>query len=235
MPLIYAAGATLVGIWLYQLPLRIQSDRIRRTVLQILMPSTAIAGLVLVGLAMATAIFGIPVFPATFWEAQGLSLSIGVLLLTYAARLRWILAPQRRSGQLPRRTPDAVVVAKWGAVFILVSVGLFWAVGSYAIGVGQGRAQALAANLASSPDVVVYSEKSQNLHVPGVREVICQNPDAGYRFRYEGLKLVPQSGNLYLFLPAGWTRIDGVAILLPRTEALRLEFSQPGQVRNVTC
>lgn len=49
----------------------------------------------------------------------------------------------------------------------------------------------------------LYSEKSLNLQAPGVREIDGHSPDAAYRFRYEGLKLVPQSGNQYLFLPAG--------------------------------
>lgn len=235
MPLIYAAGASLLALWLYQLPLETLSAGARRILLHVLMPAVAIAGLVLVSLAMADAVFGVHVFPATFWEARGLSLSIGVLLLAYSTRLRRILAPQRRLAQVARRVPEAVVVAKWGAVFILLSVGLFWAVGSYAIGVGARSAQGLAADLSALPDVVLYSEKSQSLQSPGIREATCQDPNAAYRFRYEGLKLVPQSGNHYLFLHAGWKPADGVAILIPRSDAIRLEFGPPGQVRNATC
>ena len=233
MPLTYVAGASLLALWLYQLPLETLSPGARRILLHVLMPPVAIAGLVLVSLAMADAAFGFPVFPATFWEARGLSLSIGVLLLTYAARLRRVLTAEGRLGQIPRRVPEAVVVAKWGAVFILVSVGLFWAVGSYAIGVGARNAQGLAADLSTLPDVVLFSEKSQSLQAPGVQEATCQDPNAAYR--YVGLKLVPQSGNQYLFLPAGWTPADGVAILIPRSEAIRLEFSPPGHVRNESC
>ena len=126
-------------------------------------------------------------------------------------------------------------MAEWGAVFILVSVGLFWAAGSYASLVGAGRAQQIEVLLPSFPDVVVFSEKRLSLHAPGVREITCQEPDVAYRFRYDGLKLVQQSGNQYLFLPAGWTHTNGAAILIPRSNALRLEFSPPGQVRSATC
>lgn len=235
IPLIYLTGAALLALWLYQLPLKKLSAGYRRIVLRVLMPSAAIAGVVLVSLAMINATFEAAVFPATWWEARGLSLSIGVLLLAYVARLRRMLMAAGRPGQLPRHVPESVVVAKWGTVFILVSVGLFWAVGSYATGAGEWHAASLEADLPYSPDVMVYSEKGQSLQGPGVREITCQNPNAAYQFRYDGLKLVPQSGNQYLFLPAGWTHAQGSAILLPRSEAIRLEFSQPGQIPTPTC
>jgi hypothetical protein len=235
IPLIYAAGAALLALWLYRLPLKTLTATARWIVLHAFMPSAAIAGLVLVILAMVDSVFGIPVFPITFWEARGLSLSIGVLLLACAARLRRVLTAERQQEQAPRRVPATVVVAKSGAVFILVSVGLFWTVGSYAVGVGQTIAQDFAANLTCAPDVVLYSEKNLNLQAPGIREATGQSPDAAYRFRYEGLKLVPQSGNQYLFVSAGWTQADGTAILLPRSDALRLEFSLAGRVRNPAC
>ena len=111
-----------------------------------------------------------------------------------------------------------------GAAFLLVSVGLYWAVGSYAFGVGTGRALQLQDALPTQPAAVLYSERSQSLVVPGVTEVRCANPDAAYRFRYDGLRLVRQSGNQYLLLPATWTRATGTAVLIPRGEGVRLEF-----------
>ena len=227
-PLIAAAGTALLAVWVHQLVLGALSVGTRRIVLRVLMPVTAVAGLVLLILA-------IPTFPS-FPEARGLSLSIGVLLLFYAARLLRLLSAERRPKQVARRAPTTATVAEWGAVFILVSVGLFWAVGSYAIGTGIERAYQLETSLLpSSSDVVVYSEKRLNLQAAGVREVTCQYPDAAYGFRYEGLKLVLQSGNQYLFLPAGWTRADGVAMLIPRSDALRLEFRAPGQLGLASC
>jgi hypothetical protein len=234
IPLICVAAVILLALWLYQLRLDTLPIRARRIVQRVLMPFSAIAGAVLVIMAMAHAVLGAPVFPATFLEARGLSLSIGILLLAYAARLRRMLSAQRRSPPLLRHLPDAVIVAKWGAVFILVSIGLFWAVGSYAIGVGAGQAQESAADLYYSPNITLYSEKSLSL-TSSVHEVTCRNPDAAYRFRYDGLKLVPQLGSHYLFVPADWTQADGVAILIPRTEAVRLEFSWANQAPNPAC
>jgi hypothetical protein len=120
-------------------------------------------------------------------------------------------------------------VAEWGAVFVLVSIGFFWAVGSYAIGAGIDRAHEFEASLPSRSDVVAYSEKRLSLQAPGVREVICQYPDAAYRFRYDGLKLVQQSGNQYLLLPAGWTRAHGAAILIPAAKRCGWSSAQRGK------
>lgn len=231
-PLIVVAGAGLVVIWVHRLQLEPPSDRARSHMLRLLMPSAAVAGLVLVSLAVADLI-GDRLFMA-FPEARGLSFSIGVLLLAYAARSLRLLVTERRPGRAPRRAPVVGVVAEWSAVFILVSVGLFWAVGSYAIANGRGLAHQIETSLLRFPDIAVYSEKRLSLQAPDVQEVPCQ-PDGAYRFRYEGLKLVMQSGNQYLFLPAHWTQQNGTAILLPRADALRLEFSPPGQVRNAIC
>ncbi|MGH3777803.1 MAG: hypothetical protein ACRDRR_19075 [Pseudonocardiaceae bacterium] len=231
--LIVVAGITLLALWIHQLLLGALTAGTRRTVLRVLLPILAIAGLVLVSLAMVDFVWG-SVFKEDFREGRGLSLSVGVLLLFYAVRVLRLLIAERRPEQLPRRAPG-VIVAEWGAVFILVSVGLFWAVGGYAINAGIDRAHQFEASLASRSDVVAYSEKRLSLQAPGVREVTCQYPDAAYRFRYDGLKFVLQVGNQYLLLPAGWTRAQGAAILIARSEAVRLEFSPPGQVRDVTC
>ncbi|MGH4010916.1 MAG: hypothetical protein ACRDTH_22625 [Pseudonocardiaceae bacterium] len=232
IPLIVVAGATLLALWAHQLLLEALPAGTRRIVQLVLMPSAVLGGLVLVSLALADV--SAPVFPTTYPEFRGLSFSIGVLLLAYGVRLLRLLTAERRAAQRPRRAPGTVAVAEWGALFILVSVGLFWAVGDYANLVGMGRAQQIEATLSSLPDVVAYSEKTLSLQAPGVREVPCSS-EAGYQFRYEGLKLVLQSGNQYLFLPSGWTHTNGAAILIPRSETLRLEFSPAGQVRDAIC
>jgi hypothetical protein len=234
VPLTLVAAVALLAIWVHRLLLGIRSAETRPIVLRALTALAAITGVVLISVAMAAIVGDVAMF-AAHPETGGLSLSIGVLLLAYAVRLLRLLMAEQRPERVKWRTPEAVIVAEWGAIFILVSVGLFWAVGSYAIGVGTGRAQQIETELPNSPDVVLYSEKSLSLQAPGVQEVACRNPDAAYRFRYEGLKLVLQSGNQYLFLPASWTHANGAALLIPRSEALRLEFSGAGQARHATC
>jgi hypothetical protein len=231
VPLIYLAAAAALGVWIYQLPVRPMSASTRRFALVVLAPASTVAGLALVGLALADVLLDGGVFPVTFLEGRGLSLSIGILLLGFAGRLRRVLTGTRRPGTVP----ESGSVARTGVLFLLVSVGLFWAVGNYAFGVGETRARGLAAILSCRPDVVVYSEKSLNLSTPGIRESIAQNPDTAYRFRYDGLKLVPQSGSQYVLLPNGWTPENSIAIVVPRTPALRLEFSRSPELRNPGC
>jgi hypothetical protein len=233
-PLVAVAGAALLTLWVQQLLRTAMPAETRRKGLSALMPVAAVAGVVLVSLALADIVMR-PVFPASFPEGRGLCLTIGVLLLTYAVRLFRLLLTEGRSQRAPQRVPGIVAVTEWGAVFILVSVGLFWAVGSYAISLGMSRGHELETLLSGQPEVVIYSEKKLGLQAPGVRELPCRASDAAYRFRYEGLKLVQQAGNQYLLLPAGWTHLNGAAILLPRSESLRLEFSRAGQVRDATC
>ena len=232
-PLVAVAGLVLLMLWIQQLLRTAIPAKTWRKGLRALMPAAAVAGVVLVGLVLADIVLG-SVFPVSFPEGRGLSLTIGVLLLTYAVRLFRLLT-ERQSQQAPQRIPGTVTIAEWGAVFILVSVGLFWAVGSYAITLGMSRGHQFETSLSNRPDVMVYSEKRLSLQAPGVREDPCQASDAAYRFRYKGLKLVRQAGNQYLLLPGGWTPSDGAVILLPRSESLRMEFSRAGQVRDVTC
>jgi hypothetical protein len=168
------------------------------------------------------AFIGVPGLP-------GLLLAVGALLGAYARKLlRAVLA--RRTSRAT--TPAWTTIAEWAGVFVLVSLGLFWAVGDYSYSVGTTRAQQTAAELAAEPVAVLYSAERLSLRAPGVEESPCADPEAAYRFRYHGLKLVQQSGDHYFFLPAGWSPTDGVAIVIPRSDSLRLEFtSAPAAAR----
>jgi hypothetical protein len=117
----------------------------------------------------------------------------------------------------------------------LVSVGLFWAVGSYAVKVGATDAQGLAFDVACTADVTLYSEKSLNLSSTGVREELAASTDTAYGFRYPGLKLVPQAGQQYLLIPADWAPSVRPAIILARGETLRLEFIASPQQGSSGC
>jgi hypothetical protein len=115
---------------------------------------------------------------------------------------------------------------------LLFGVGLFWAVGSYAIRMGAEGARAHAAGLPCAPDVVLYSDHPLDLQFAGAHEEPVPGADGVNRFRYSHLKLVPQAGKQYLLLPADWAPSTRPAILLSRSDSLRLEFitvpSTPG-------
>lgn len=220
-PLTYLAGITLLTLWLLRLPLHRLSRRDRQVVARWVAPALVVIGAVLVGLAVAEAYLRLPVFPASFLEARGLSLSGGVLLIAYAGRLRAATSPRRRVRPAP---PDVFAVAKWASMFVLVAVGLFWAVGSYAVGAGTGNAQGFTAGLDCAPEVVLYSEQSLDLRTAGVPEQVSAGPGNAFAYRYTGLRLVPQTGDQYLLLPADWAQGGRPALLLPHSSGLRLEF-----------
>lgn len=221
-PLTFLAGATLLAVALLRLPAHRLSPRTRRLLTRWLVPALIAAGAALVVMAAAEAYFGLPVFPAGFLEARGLSLSIGVLVIAYATHLRH--AGDRPRANRARRAHEGLAMATWASLFVLVAVGLFWAVGSYAIGAGTGNARGFTAALPCAPEVVVYSEKDLGLDATGIRAEQSSVTDGAYRFRYPGLRLVPQPGDQYLLLPSDWARGGRPAVLLPRGDSVRLEF-----------
>jgi hypothetical protein len=147
---------------------------------------------------------------------------------------RWLVL-ERQPHDRRHGHPYILVAAEWVAVFLLASVGLFWAAGDWSAAVGTRRAHQVVANLSAWPDAVLYTEKSLNLRVSGVREVPCVRPDAAHAFRYDGMHLIMQSGGQYFFLPGGWTAQSGSAIVIPKTDAMRLEFTPPGTARQGSC
>jgi hypothetical protein len=218
VPLVVTACAALVALWAHSLVrARIgagASSRLPRALVAVLA-----GGGLLLAVAGLWSVVGVTVLSRHLATAPA-SLAVGVVLLVYAAHL-WRAT---RGDAVAGSRAGWMAVAEWAAVFVLVGLSLFWAANDYSAAVGRSRAEQFVAELPLYPSAVVYSERSLNLRVPGVREVRCQDQEGAYRFRYDGLKLVLQSGSQYLFLPEGWTPGDGVAILLPRTDGLRLEF-----------
>jgi hypothetical protein len=221
----------LCSLWLNRLLVERLAAGNGTRILRLLIPALVALGGLLVGVAVADLLAEGPLI-AGYPEAGGLGLAGGVLLLAYATHLSrtWWAGTGARA-----RVAETTVLAEWGLAFLLLSIGLFWAVGSYAIAVGTGRAEQFHAGLPNEPDAVVYSERSLRLAVAGVTEVRCADPEAAYRFRYDGLKLVLQAGDQYLLVSADWSRENGTAVLIPRNDAVRLEFAPPGQQRSTIC
>ncbi|WP_327350512.1 hypothetical protein [Streptomyces sp. NBC_01304] len=196
-----------------------------------------------------------------------LCLSIGVTVLTYALHLRRALIAAAPTAPAPAEPPDEApddasdepadpantrddnpssrpaarpvwaVLAEWAVVFVLVALGLVWAASDYATQVGTVRAVHYASTLAAEPSAVLYSKDSLSISAPGVRETHCRAPRAAYGYRYDGLILILQSGNQYVLLPRHWTRTNGVALLIPRSNSVRLEFGHSTSPRTAqpTC
>ncbi len=234
LPLALLAATSLVVLWIYQRPLEDLSSDTRRLLHRWLLPAVAVLGVVLLGLVAADVLFAVRLFPAGFWEARGLGLSVGIVLLAYAAHLRSALRT-RPAAPTRGRTHVSLTVATWVCVALLFGVGLFWAVGSYALRMGEEGAEGHAAGLRCAPDVVLYSQEPLDLRFAGVREETVPGPDGVNRYRYSQLKLVPQAGKQYLLLPADWVPSARPAILLSRSDSLRLEFTTVATSADGSC
>ena len=232
VPIAVAAALTLVGLWVHRLVVHRLRTATSVRILHVVAPVAGALGALLVGLAFLLVLADGP-RRALPGEVGGPALAVGVLLLVYAVRLARREEDRRRPAGA-RRIP-ATGLAEWAAAFVLVTVGLFWAVNSYATGVGTGRALDLRQQLGSWPETAVFSERRLALAGQGVTEVRCEDAEAAYAFRYDGLKLVQQAGGHYLLLPETWTPASGSAVLLPRSDGVRLEFALAGAARPSTC
>ncbi len=150
-----------------------------------------------------------------------LSLAAGAVLLFVGMRMQ-----PAQAGVGARSSPAGT--GEWLALVTLTGVALFWMANDYSAEVGTSRAQQLVADLPSLPSAQLFSAHRLGLTGQGVQETRCQAADTSYRYRYDGLKLVLQSGDVYLLLPTQWSRVDGVAFLLPRDDHVRLQFSPAG-------
>ena len=121
-------------------------------------------------------------------------------------------------------------VAELTALAVVMSMGLFWAAGDYSAAVGRQRAAALAESLDRYPQVVPYSEKALGIApASGVTVEPCRaTPGGAYGYRYSGLVLLLNSNGQYVFLPVGWTRADGSAIAVPKSDGVRLDYRSAG-------
>ena len=99
---------------------------------------------------------------------------------------------------------------------------------------GTGRANQVLETLESWPDAVLYSDKRLNLSAEGVHEIRCEDDEGEGVYRYDGMHLIVQAGGQYLFLPTNW-QSNNHAIVVPRTDDLRLVFTAHGASRAETC
>jgi len=123
---------------------------------------------------------------------------------------------------------------EWTAVFLLGTVGLFWAAGDYSAAVGTERGNQVIASLEDWPDVVLYSDARLNLATAGVREIRCSGVEGEGAYRYDGMHLIVQAGGHYLLLPTNWSS-NRQAIVISHTDDLRLVFTDPGASQFQAC
>lgn len=233
VPLTAAAALILVLLWLYRL---VKGRLVESSKAAAVRRVAAVAAAVLGTVGLATAIVGL-FSPEHFLFAPavpGLCLSAGALLLALSSNLHWLIRTDGRTA-----TQGWVGIAEWGALFVVAGIGLFWAVTNYSAAVGETRAYRTALELAGEAEVLMYSKDRLSMPTATAREIVCpllpERSEAAYEYRYEGLKLVLATDSAYFLLPSDWPAGGGIAIVLPRTESVRMEFMRQDLAEEATC
>jgi hypothetical protein len=151
-----------------------------------------------------------------------IGVTLGIVLLAYAAHLFITYGQGLGTGRYAKETKDLVPYA-WGLLTILVLLSLFWSVSHYAAIRGIDLAAELERRLPSRPKVVIYSAKRLYLE-PSITETRLDDPDAAYRYRYSGLRLLARSQQRYFLRPSDLT--DRRNIIIAEQPDVRFEFSR---------
>ena len=225
IPLTVLAGIGMVGIWAHRLLRRWIPTQWQEVGRRYAPSSRALIGLVLAVIGLYGVAAQTP-FEKLSWIISPVSLGLGAILLTSGART----GPRARPplSAYAASTPRWITLWAWAGMFVLVGLSLFWVANDYSVAVGTSRARTQERRLPKEPGLVIYSAQSLSLKGPGVRETECAASDAAYRYRYDGLTLVMQAADQYVILPEAWSRHSGTAILMPRSDTVRLEFIPPG-------
>lgn len=192
-----------------------------------------VVGAVLLVAGLAAVFRPLPVEP--HFVLRSLSFGIGIVLIAYgvylAGTLRSGSAGSERSGRAGREeSGDSSWMSSVSVVLVAVVLllSVFWTTKDLAQALGRDQARDLERALATRPAAVVYSDRRLHIDASDVTETRLAGED-GYRFRYAGLRLLVRSGGNYFLVPDSWSRSDGVVVVLPDTDMLRVEFSPGGR------
>ncbi len=148
-----------------------------------------------------------------FWFAGGL------LGTWYGMSLRGT-----SSAQSPTTSLGVLVV-----LATLVAASLFWMTERVARVVGDARAQEITDDVAGTLEAVaVYSAKRLQLQRGDIEETALVDPEAAFRYRYDGLFLLQESGGKFFLITGDWSPGKGQLIVLPDNGSVRLSFG-PGR------
>lgn len=181
------------------------------------------AGAALFTVGAVAAVDGLPFDTPYLFEP--ISPGLGIGLLAYGLYLRESVQRKRQRQRIDTQ-PGWQVAAAVTLVALLISLSVFWTASEYAGEVGRTRANQLDASLPFRAEAVVYSRLRLHIDAPGVTEKALGDDQSAFRFRYSGLRLLIKSGGKHFLAPAQWSRSDGVVVVLPDTEATRVEFVQ---------
>jgi hypothetical protein len=151
-----------------------------------------------------------------------LCVTLSIVFLAYAAHLFARYEPRLARGALAREAKPLVPLA-WSVVIVLFFLSVFWTVSHYAGVRGVDLAIDAESLIPSQPNVTIYSNKRLYLEPP-VTETALPDPNAEYRYRYTGLKLLFRSEHNYFLRPTDLSAPRNIIIADSRD--LRFEFTR---------
>lgn len=224
-PAIFLAFAVLVGLGVHAVVRRILHSDVDVRTIRLIATMLAVLGFVAVVLAVHS-LFGDDLeLRHVHRLLRPALLGGGALCMAYSFFV--LVAVTDRPSTRPSSGPTpAWERAVYLALTALMILSLFWATTLYARAEGRQRAEDIAEHLHIQPGVSVYSAESLAIgsSVPVEHNTM---PDARYRYKYSGLRLLVRSGDTFFLLPDGWTRADGTLIVLKDEPSIRIEL-RPG-------
>jgi hypothetical protein len=148
------------------------------------------------------------------------SFGIGISLLAYG----FYLDNRFVKPAMARQETSWLSSASVMLVVVIVFLSLFWTTKDLAQALGRGQAVRLESAIDTLPGVVVYSQSDLGIEAPGVVSEKSPGGEATFNHRYEGLRLLVRSDDKYFLIPDDWSHDDGVTLVLPDDDSLRVEF-----------
>jgi len=224
VPLATLIVLALGVVWVHAYAMRQLAGHRRR--LRLAARAAAVSG----GLLFAFGVVSVfrPLSFSPYYLFPSASPGIGVALFAYAMYLLDRLDVVEHSTRLAPAGDARSPTVAFALIALLIVLSSFWTASSYAQALGRGRAARLARGLSARPHVVVFAPKRLDIRAAGVVEQRLTGDDRAYRYRYSGLRLLIRSGGKYFLLPEGWTRSNGVAIVLADSQDYRFEFGANG-------
>ncbi|MEV4573602.1 hypothetical protein AB0K16_10075 [Nonomuraea jabiensis] len=158
---------------------------------------------------------------------QSLLLDLGAALVFYG----FYVFTMVRTGQVVSTTSHIV---QRTVLVALVLLSLLWMVDDRARRAGEADAK----DMKEHPEqhlvaVVVYAPQRLNLEDPGINEIPLTDPNAEFRYKYTGLRLLIESSGQYFVVSVCWPTTTGTrAIALPADGSIRLETLSDGKKRS---
>jgi hypothetical protein len=225
-PLLVGLLAALVGFavhglvmrWAHQLPANQEGSpgcRARR-LLGGLAGLLAALGLVAAFLGTAGTLVDNPSHEV--YVGAPVAVTVGLVFVVYAVYLFRRILMTDSPAVAPFGQYDLGVTA---VVVMLLLLSLFWNVSHYAAVRGRNLAATVESSVPILPSAIVYSEKPLYLQPPVKLTTLAVDPP-GYRYAYQGLKLLFEADGKYFLRPSD-TSVP-LNIVLPVTSDIRIEL-----------